>query len=1043
MRSCPLPVRAISSLLIFVGRLTARGALYEESVKFRPDLDSKAQPSSLMDHSSLMKRLVLFGLLATHSAMAVAPEDLTAPGKPPRLHLGVITTTDGNLYDGFSFHTTRGWRYVIESSENLVDWIEEPSIYGLGQQQTLLMRETGLFTVTPPPDATPAPSAPANSVLILLQPAASPATGIVISWPSLAGGSSQVKHFPSLTMDAAWTSLPGYVRRLGGYDFQIASPPMSQTPPTGSIGYVPEDAAMLTAFEANFATMNQDVIDEVARTATIPKPPMVPGEKRFWRVRIDAPDTDLDGTPDWLEYGQMFGEIPAPGGIGGAAPAPADPFSADANNNGIADGAEKDSDGDDLADDDDIVPGDPLIDWGFTPPFLFAAWPVEPPSGKSFSEPIQINDLGDVLFRDFIWSQGVSSPLSGTARITNLLGVFLDDNGNVYAKGALDNLSALILDSEQIFRLGRNGGGAQSIIDSSKTNPVFAGIAPQRWPKIAADMLACRIDGVGDPSFTWIGGTAIEASAGPPSLFTPWNDGTTPEKIRYRWNIASDGTTTVGAGEDQDVITLVPGGEVLARQSTTNKLSIGSQVFDQNFDRVVKLPSENLATMGGAETWIKKDGAWSKPKALPNLVDFATVPGFGLFGYPEIWQNGRRFPFLRCAPGLDASWKDATALLDTTRNGWTLALRRPPNTSLVEPPDAVLSCLSFSVEGATPGSGVDNASIDGNQNLRDPNDAMNKGRQTEFWVMVPVGGSKTVRIRSGASPKTPIALSAPHLTFEPATLTSSDQQVTLTANGVTEDLEEPITIRMGNQDSLNTIFKVKFLKERTVTVRVWLIKSEFPNKDFKEVNYNPGPTEPQMQNYLESVFGPQLNVKFKVKFGVSNTEIHWDMPVTGTGDGSLASGTRLERSAEQKLITEKHWDKGADINVYWVGSGKMHAGDTSGGISSPSPTERMAWLVGTVGTTPLLLDGVIHTMAHEVGHVMMGNDEENVGHPDEKTGPAPLPDSRVNERLMLSGKKTPLSATPKRLVKAEWDAIQAWLIVQAGRDGRTSPSSFQ
>lgn len=902
-----------------------------------------------------MKRLPLLGLLMTCPVLAVAPEDVTEPGKPPKLHPGTITTTDGNLYHGFSFQTTRGWRYVVESSDDLVNWTEEPSIYGLGQQQTLLMRETGFPTITPPTDATPAPAAPANRVQILLRPAASPATGIIISWPSLAGGSYQVKHFPSLSMDTAWSSLSGYVRRFSGYDFQIASPPMSETPPTDGGFFGTEDTAMLTAFESNFAAMNQDVIDEVVRISAIPKVPMAPQEKRFWRVRAEAPDSDLDGTPDWLEYGQLFGTQPAPGGIGEADPAPANPFSADADNNGVPDGDEKDSDGDGLADALDPVPDDPLIYWERTSPVLLAAWLVEPPSGKSLSAPIQINDVGDVLFNDFIWSKGIGSPLTGTANITELSGAFLDDNGTVYARGKLGNSSGFN-ECNFLFRLNRSGSSAQSIIDSSKNPPVYAGIPPQFLTNLSPDMITCAEGG----SYTFVGGAAIEEY---PSngFFHPWSD---QDKPRHRWKIAANGTATIGAGESEEVMALAakpltPVVEAWGIDPITNYPYVGDMQFESEFDRIVMLPGGGRAVFGKDIPLIESYETWAEPKNLP-LLDFATEPGFGLDGQ-YLWQNGRELPFSRYTSNLEGGDDVQMRLKDTTPHGWTLATRGTLGT-----PQAVYSCLSFSVEGATPGSGVDNASIDAGYKVA------NQGQQKEFWVMVPATGSKTVRIRSGASQKTPIALSSPHLAFEPATLTSPDQQVTLTSNGVTEDLEEDIVIKVGDVASLNMIFKVKFLKERTVTVRVWKITSDIPGSTVatanakdptpnvsvtKEPSYNP--TNAELEAYLEGVYGPQLNVKFKVRSGNAPNAIQWDCHplVLGTGDRALAKGNETSRSDEQKRITGENapadpicWDRGADINVYWVGSLRMIG---NGSYGYTNPTERMVWLTGNdVGTRP-------------------------------------------------------------------------------------------
>jgi hypothetical protein len=65
------------------------------------------------------------------------------------------------------------------------------------------------------------------------------------------------------------------------------------------------------------------------------------------------------------------------------------------------------------------------------------------------------------------------------------------------------------------------------------------------------------------------------------------------------------------------------------------------------------------------------------------------------------------------------------------------------------------------------------------------------------------------------------------------------------------------------------------------------------------------------------------------------------------------------------------------------------------------------------------------TIAHEIGHIFVGK-----GHPGlEEGGPAPLPGTDHRQRLMAGGKIVPLGGirSGKLLVKAEWDAAEAWL----------------
>ena len=73
---------------------------------------------------------------------------------------------------------------------------------------------------------------------------------------------------------------------------------------------------------------------------------------------------------------------------------------------------------------------------------------------------------------------------------------------------------------------------------------------------------------------------------------------------------------------------------------------------------------------------------------------------------------------------------------------------------------------------------------------------------------------------------------------------------------------------------------------------------------------------------------------------------------------------------------------------------------------------------------------LLDTIAHEIGHVLVGE-----GHPDKTTGnlgPAPLPGTRHNCRLMCSGPNS--NGSSRLLVKKEWDEAEKWLKARPGGD---------
>lgn len=63
---------------------------------------------------------------------------------------------------------------------------------------------------------------------------------------------------------------------------------------------------------------------------------------------------------------------------------------------------------------------------------------------------------------------------------------------------------------------------------------------------------------------------------------------------------------------------------------------------------------------------------------------------------------------------------------------------------------------------------------------------------------------------------------------------------------------------------------------------------------------------------------------------------------------------------------------------------------------------------------------VTNTITHEIGHIICG-----LGHPDQDSGPAPLPGTNHRERLMVSGLPGKI-ISGTRLVKGEWDEAEAW-----------------
>jgi hypothetical protein len=159
-------------------------------------------------------------------------------------------------------------------------------------------------------------------------------------------------------------------------------------------------------------------------------------------------------------------------------------------------------------------------------------------------------------------------------------------------------------------------------------------------------------------------------------------------------------------------------------------------------------------------------------------------------------------------------------------------------------------------------------------------------------------------------------------------------------------------------------------------------------------------------------------------------------------DGFLETNLAMD-SVEQNAFGTLR-DPNADINVYVFGGlGIRHWYDGgppaylyqfSGATGIAKIETRESWVdgdysgvenLGYEATGDMKTKYVMHTIAHEMGHIIVGT-----GHPDVKTGPGPAPLLGTNhlERLMVSGGgKDRATKINCRLVKGEWDAAEEWL----------------
>jgi hypothetical protein len=319
--------------------------------------------------------------------------------------LETYTNENDEKFNAFAFTTVPGVVYTIERSNDLKNWTKLESYYGYGQRiikpmVKLAEAPSSPTSGNPPPSLPPAP--PIKIVGMNMRFATG--GGIILVWTSLDDSTQKIHHFANLTLNPEWNIYMAYCRRVENYFFCIGFPYISSAP-QANVNHGAADAAMLACFEANFPAMITEIEDSVEKAKLyVPVPPITDlNNSGFFRVHADwSVDTDSDFSYDWMEWEQMQRiafEFAQNGGTGAPPDAgTANPFSSDANSNGIWDTLETDGDKDGILDFEDADRRLKSIDWKSQNPLRFAVFPIfADSSAAGDSLPIQVNNRGEVL----------------------------------------------------------------------------------------------------------------------------------------------------------------------------------------------------------------------------------------------------------------------------------------------------------------------------------------------------------------------------------------------------------------------------------------------------------------------------------------------------------------------------------------------------------------------------------------------------------------------------------------------------------------------
>ena len=104
--------------------------------------NSDELPPAMMSFSPRRVTVLICFSCLVHSSVA--------SGLLPERWIENIAATDGSVQQSLVFRTTRGVGYRVESSGDLVNWVHEEEIYGMGHEFVVPMRQ-----FTPPPPLPP------------------------------------------------------------------------------------------------------------------------------------------------------------------------------------------------------------------------------------------------------------------------------------------------------------------------------------------------------------------------------------------------------------------------------------------------------------------------------------------------------------------------------------------------------------------------------------------------------------------------------------------------------------------------------------------------------------------------------------------------------------------------------------------------------------------------------------------------------------------------------------------------------------------------
>jgi hypothetical protein len=731
-------------------------------------------------------------------------------------------------------------------------------------------------------------------------------------------------------------------------------------------------------------------------------------DRRFWRVAVQDVDTDDDSLTNAEE--QELGT---------------NSESNDTDGDGLADADEvrgnsspllADTDADGVHDKTDVLTEpSKIFNWEKEEPVLYAAFPASPPGTV-----LQVNDQGFILTSGGVWKNGTFSPLaaSNETLLRNCQPLSIGDNGFVLGMGEIDlpdddgEHHSPCLVTWQATPPGTDLIPQPLLSGQYHVHPVFLdydGLPPNAIPLPPSDLMVNRHGHfVAHRAET----KTITANNETLKYLFPLMNNDAPISSLFESTAGSAATPRLSDVPDRSVFAVDEAKIVVMRAD--RRLELDGHVFPPKYNRIVRFDDTRLIAATGYNSaasfsipdtehpLVLSNNNWVICDNMRWTTDYSNELRIATQHFWRLYHNGWSFEGFEMFPNQNPDWQtvENKRFYDITPHGITLQMRKDG--------DDLSTMMGIPIRLRTDGHaiGVDNLSVTGSESSW-ATPIMLAGNKKEFWIMVPAGGSLTFDLESAASSHTPLSVdSAGGFTFAPASVSSGTVAMTVSASENLAGQEHDVDLKIGNVSNATVPLKIKVMKRRNVSVSV------YPLRRPSHAGVVPTlPTQPEIENYIDGIFKPQIGVDFAVTVHPVSEMTNDPGPIF---DVKAPPYAHQEDIAATRLVGKIRIFVMLDHDDLWADGGGFYSGYSN-------PDSNYAW-IGVKRLKEGTPEGVqrwLHTFAHESGHILIG-----AGHPDvdNAPGPACLPLSNQSIRLMYSGFLCSNPVSIRRwIVKAEWD----------------------